>query len=634
MKFRVLVLLLLFTVGVKADSVIEVYATNIDAGGTDLRWERFVPTSGGPTWPAVLVIDGAGFQAGTAPVYVAQDLANAGYLAFAAEHRLAPPHTTMTNAGPPGDGQQDPPSDGRPPEQTDDVQRAIRAARADPQCNGEVVAIAGSAGADLTSWWGISGTHGDDQFDAWVGLSGPYDLDSSDGLAKSQFRGFVENYINHTTDEGSTFHNAAKAASSYWLTVSGTPPPCLMFSSQDDSVPVSIYNNMVTKMTSAGGTVESHVRTGSRHSFDYWYLDCGAGCSFSSVKECTIDFLNRMLSGWNETGSMATARDQHTATLLRNGQVLVAGGFDDAVYLASAELYDPATRVWTVTGSLAIGRHHHTATLLRNGQVLVAGGQNNNGNLASAELYDPATGVWTATGDLHFWRGRHTATLLRNGQVLVAGGYDRPDYLASAELYDPATRFWTVTGSLAIGRHHHTATLLPNGQVLVAGGQNNNGNLASAELYDPATGVWTATGDLATARDQHTATLLPNGQVLVANGADNGGPLLASAELYDPATRMWTTTGSMSFARKANTATLLSNGRVLVAGGSNPPDYLVSAELYDPATGMWTATQDCVPARREHTATLLPNGQVLVSGGYNFDEGGDLTRAQLYKSAP
>src|SRR5262245_12596822 len=255
---RVLVLLLLFTVGVKADGVSEVYATDIDAGGTDLRWERFVPTSGGPTWPAVLVIDGSGFKAGTAPTYVAQDMANAGYLGLAAEHRLAPPHTTMTNAGPPGDGQQDPPSDGRPPQQTDDIQRAIRAARADPQCNGTVVAIAGSAGADLTAWWGISGTHGDDQPDAWVGLSGAYDLDSSDGLALNQFRGAVENYINHTTDVGTTFHNAAKAASSYWLTVTGTPPPCLMFSSQNDTVPASIFNNMVTKMTNAGGTVESY----------------------------------------------------------------------------------------------------------------------------------------------------------------------------------------------------------------------------------------------------------------------------------------------------------------------------------------------------------------------------------------
>ena len=111
-----------------------------------------------------------------------------------------------------------------------------------------------------------------------------------------------------------------------------------------------------------------------------------------------------------------------------------------------------------------------TATLLPNGQVLVAGGFNGV-DLASAELYDPATGLWTATGSMTSARDHHTATLLPNGQVLVAGGYSFDDFaLASAELYDPATGLWTATGSMATARYWHTATLLPNGQVLVAGG--------------------------------------------------------------------------------------------------------------------------------------------------------------------
>src|SRR5215510_7177434 len=84
-------------------ATIEVFATNIDAGGTDLRWKRFVPISGGPRWPAALVIHGGRFKSGDpGPASIAQDLANAGYLAFANEYRLAPPHTEMTNAGPPG----------------------------------------------------------------------------------------------------------------------------------------------------------------------------------------------------------------------------------------------------------------------------------------------------------------------------------------------------------------------------------------------------------------------------------------------------------------------------------------------------------------------------------------------------
>ena len=97
-------------------------------------------------------------------------------------------------------------------------------------------------------------------------------------------------------------------------------------------------------------------------------------------------------STWKVTGDLVTARYLHTATLLQNGQVLVAGGTGVGfVSLASAELYDPGTRVWTATGSMATARSGHTATLLPNGQVLVAGGDNfTDGSLASAELYESA----------------------------------------------------------------------------------------------------------------------------------------------------------------------------------------------------------------------------------------------------
>ena len=152
------------------------------------------------------------------------------------------------------------------------------------------------------------------------------------------------------------------------------------------------------------------------------------------------------------------------------------------------------------TGNLVTARFFHTATLLPNGKVLVAGGLHDGSTLASAELYDPASGTWTATGSLATARDHHTATLLPNGKVLVAGGFDGSVALASAELYDPASGTWTATGSLATARYGHTATLLPNGKVLVAGGLTDSGSLASAELYDPASGTWTATGSLATAR--------------------------------------------------------------------------------------------------------------------------------------
>jgi len=205
----------------------------------------------------------------------------------------------------------------------------------------------------------------------------------------------------------------------------------------------------------------------------------------------------------------------------------------------------PATApAWTATGNMIEPRTGHTATLLADGRVLVAGG-GGSVTLATAELYDPGTGSWTATGSMSGGRILHTATLLPDGKVLVAGGADSigetsVNALASAELYDPSTGSWTATGNMTQPRARHTATLLPDGKVLVVGGSGSGSgtdSLISAELYDPSTGSWTATGNLNEARTYHTATLLPDGKVLVAGGHGSSGPLMASAELYDPGGR-------------------------------------------------------------------------------------------------
>jgi N-acetylneuraminic acid mutarotase len=364
---------------------------------------------------------------------------------------------------------------------------------------------------------------------------------------------------------------------------------------------------------------------------------------FAALLLGAVSVLPAVAAGtWTTTGSLNTARDLHTATLLQNGQVLVAGGesFNGTTTktLASTELYHPSTGSWTTTGSLNVARDHFTITLLNNGNVLAAGGYYYDPvqgpiALASAELYTPATGTWTYTGSLHTARWNHSATLLQNGEVLVAGGESfsgtTTNTFASAELYDPATGTWTTTGSLHTARYEQTATLLTNGQVLVAGG--NTGvfvGLASAELYDPATGTWKTTGSMRTVRRGHTMTLLANGQVLVAGGADSAGTYLASAELYDPAHGKWTATGTMNQARESHTATLLTSGQVLVAGGYDS-GYFASAELYDPGSSTWTTTGSMNVAHASHTATLLTGDQVLVAGGESYN-GYTTATSELY----
>jgi len=322
------------------------------------------------------------------------------------------------------------------------------------------------------------------------------------------------------------------------------------------------------------------------------------------------------------TGSMAASRYLHTATLLADGRVLIAGG--NAA--GTAELYDPATGAFASTGNMTTPRTAHTATLLPNGKVLITGGY---GPLASAELYDPATGMFSATGTMNSPRAVHTATLLADGRVLIAAG----SATTSAELYDPSTGTFTPTGSLLAPPYGlTTAALLPDGRVLIT-----EGSEVEAELYDPGTGTFSRTSPR-TPWVQGSAALLMNGKVLLAGGNDDPGES-ALAEVYDPSTGAFTPTGNMTVARADDPATLLPDGTVLIAGSNaGSPDggvTLASAEVYDPATGTFARTGDMSTDRGLHTATLLKNGKVLIAGGIHHVVGGwfSLSSAEVYTPA-
>lgn len=331
-------------------------------------------------------------------------------------------------------------------------------------------------------------------------------------------------------------------------------------------------------------------------------------------------------SGFRPTGDMSTGRSAHTATLLPSGKVLIAGGdacrfinYYQNCPLDSAELYDPVAGTFATTGKMSVTRVSHTATLLTNGKVLVAGGHD-----ASAELYDPTSGTFATTGSMSVGRNSHTATLLASGKVLIAGGQSVSGALATAELYDPSSGTFTATGTMVAARTSQTATLLANGKVLIAGGSNSTGELATTELYDPATGSFTATNSMVSPRTFHMATRLSNGNVLVSGGIANGVSL-SSAEVYEGVASSFTATGPMMTMRDSHFAILLTNGTVLVAGGSFGSSGGFTAELYNTGSGTFTQTGGMETGRALAAAVLLQDGRVFVSGG------SDQISAELYK---
>jgi len=320
---------------------------------------------------------------------------------------------------------------------------------------------------------------------------------------------------------------------------------------------------------------------------------------------------------------MAVIRAAHTTTRLRDGRLLVIGGYRGDGPSEAVELFAPLTGRFAFASSIPAARFFHTATSLPDGTVLVVGGTAAGRTVPGAQIFDPAldaaAGGFTPGGELREGRSLHTATLLDDGRVLVAGGLGADGELASLEVWDPATGRFSPAGTLAHARAWHTATKLPDGRVLIAGGH------PEAELWDPATGKVSPAGTLGAARWWATATLLDDGSVLLIGGFagsafSSDARALASVERWDPGQRTWTPAADLAVARGMHAATRLPDGRILVSGGSgdfasNTPVPLASTELWDPTSQRFAPGPDLAVARQAHTATVLLDGRVVVIGG-------------------
>ncbi len=331
------------------------------------------------------------------------------------------------------------------------------------------------------------------------------------------------------------------------------------------------------------------------------------------------------------TGNMTTPRYGHTAILLPNGKVLIAGG-----NAPGAELYDPVTGAFTAIDSMTT-IYARGGVLLPDGRVLFAEGQLNSSGKAPVGFYDPITGTYNVAGSLAILTALNSATLLNDGRVLRVGWIGTSPAMPSAELYDPAA---DTSSPVANSENWPTQfaappeTALPDGRVLLRYYED------WAEIYDPNAGTFSVIKGLRPIEIPPQAALLLNGEVLLTGGSDSGFPANVNrASLFDPVTERFGDTGIMASARDSHTATLLPDGKVLVAGGSQDQNAaspaLPSAELYDPAAGRFSTTGNMTTARADHTATLLNNGQVLITGGtaLRYSSTSAVSSAEIYTPA-
>jgi Kelch motif protein len=314
-------------------------------------------------------------------------------------------------------------------------------------------------------------------------------------------------------------------------------------------------------------------------------------------------------------------------TALPDGSLLVAGGcVVDGCTTATSSAYLVTEQDVERVGALAQARDGHTATALKDGRVLVVGGWAAEGQppLSSAEVYDPATRRWTPVSPLSTGRGGHAAAMLADGRVVVAGGWVGPStYTSTTELFDPTTGRFTRGPDLPVAVDALAATSLADGSVLVVGGQQAPGVASDLAVRIYPDGTLENLAPLATARFKHTVVTLASGRALVIGGTSDDVNLLDTTEVFEPERGRFLPGPKLTTGRYklSGSATVLPDGRVAVAGGGS------GVEILDVRTGTSRAVVAAGTTPASFSTTGLLGDRLLVLGGY--DEQIQLTGTKL-----
>lgn len=318
------------------------------------------------------------------------------------------------------------------------------------------------------------------------------------------------------------------------------------------------------------------------------------------------------------TDPALATRAVHTATELRDGTALVAGGCDvDGCSEATASVALLTPSGARLLSPLSAPRDGHTAVLLDDGRVLVVGGYTgeNQPPLSTTEIFVPVENRWRAGRALTTPRGGHAAARLGGGRILVAGGWQGPGtYVASTEIFDARAERFVPGPDLPQAVDSLAAASLPDGRVLLTGGHlGENRPSGAAVLVSPDGTARTLRGRLRTPRFKHAAVALPSGQVLIIGGTTDDRELLASTEVFDPRTETFVEGPALVDGRYklSEAVAVLPDGRVVVAGSGQ------GVEVIDVPARTSTLAAGLADVSGSFSSVSVVGEEVWVLGGYD-----------------